>query len=122
MSEIVPQIRQQGLLRFDFLGGCLPGRAAPTDIDMVIERNGHFLVIECKRPGQQIPRGQEITFDRLLELGCGRVRILVIEGHPPADIVACSWWGKQRESCDVQYVRDLASRWYAWATEQRRAA
>jgi hypothetical protein len=42
------------------------------DTDFITEVNGHFLVIEFKVPGleNQKPKGQQILYQRLVELGC----------------------------------------------------
>jgi len=37
----------------------------PSNIDMVYERNGHFLVGEWKRPGEKISGGQRLLLHRL---------------------------------------------------------
>lgn len=50
-----------------------------TDVDGLVERKGHFLLIETKRPGVDIPSGQRILFDRLKEQP--RWNILVIWGE-----------------------------------------
>lgn len=123
MSEppIPRQLRQKYTERFDFLGGVLPGTMAPTDIDQALERNGHFLFIECKRPGQKIPRGQEITFDRLVGLS-DNVRVMVVFGTPPDEIVSYRWWGGDDHDATVHDVRDLVRRWFDWASSQRQAA
>jgi hypothetical protein len=114
---IQPQLRELWITRFDFLGGALPGREAPTDIDQACEKNGHFLFIECKRPYQPITRGQQIFFDRLVALS-PRIRLLVVVGHPPDQIIRYGWWGKPLQDGDVWEVRDLVARWRAWAVKQ----
>lgn len=122
MNETIPrQIRQLWITRFDFLLGCLPGKAAPSDIDQVLERNGHFLFIECKRPHQPVPRGQEILLDRLCELNPDKIRVLIVVGHPPDKIESYSWWRKPPQTSTVRQVRSLVRRWYDWAGEQRAA-
>lgn len=111
------QLRQAWITRFDFLGGCLPGKVEPTDIDQVLERRGNFLFIECKRPHQPIPRGQAILFDSLLELGSERhdVRLLQVVGQPPDRIEAAGWWGKSPAPHTVDEVRAVVRRWWDWA-------
>lgn len=119
MDETIPrQLRQLWITRFDFLAGCLPGRAAPTDIDQVIERRGHFLFIECKRPHQEIGTGQAITFDNLVALSteAATVRLLIVIGHPPDQIEAFGWWRKPSKPGTVGDVRNLVRRWYDWAS------
>ncbi len=115
-KDIPRQIRQLWVTRFDFLLGALPGREAPSDIDLVCEKNGHFLFIECKRPHQPIPRGQEILFDRLCNLS-DKVRMLTVIGNPPDDIKGYRWWQGELHAADVYEVRALVRRWRDWAAE-----
>lgn len=116
-SEPLPrQIRQAWITRFDFLLGCLPGREAPTDVDQLIEKNGHFLFIEAKRPGQKIPRGQIITLNRLAALPS--THVLLVEGNPPDTLTGYGWWKHDipevKPAC-VHHVRSLVRRWRDWA-------
>jgi len=121
--QIPRQLRQLWITRFDFLAGALPGKEAPTDIDQVCEKNGHFLFLECKRPHQRIERGQQITFDRLVGLS-PKVRLLIVVGQPPDQIMQYGWWHADRtpryelRDTDVWAVRDLVRRWRDWAEKQ----
>lgn len=115
--EIPRQIRQLWITRFDFLLGALPGKEAPSDIDLVCEKNGHFLFIECKRPYQPTVRGQQILFNKLLALS-DKIRLLVVIGHPPDNITQYGWWGKPLQEGDVHAVRALVRRWRDWAAKQ----
>jgi hypothetical protein len=119
MSE--RQLRRQGLVRFDFLAGALPGRAAPTDIDLMLEHNGHFLFLEGKRPGQSMPNGQRLALERLLALSTPThsVHVLVIVGHPPDEIVGATWWGGPVQTpLSCEGVRKLVRLWWEWAERQ----
>ena len=120
MSGVVPrQIRQLWITRFDCLAGCLPGAENPSDVDQVIEKNGHFLFLEFKRPYQTIPRGQAILFDRLLELNPEKVRLLLVVGQPPDEIITFRWWGKPYDAGEgVDALRALVRRWRDWAAAQ----
>lgn len=116
-SEIPRQLRQLWITRFDCLAGALPGREAPTDIDQVCEKNGHFLFLEFKRPYQRIERGQEIMFDRLVALSpC--VRLLIVVGQPPDEISQFGFWRKPLQDGDVYALRALVRRWRDWAVKQ----
>ena len=52
---------------FTDLIGVIPSNSKllPSNLDMVIERFGHFLVGEWKRPSEKISTGQEILLKRL---------------------------------------------------------
>jgi len=115
------QLRQQGLVRFDFLDGALPGRANPTDIDQAIERNGYFLFLECKRPRQAVSTGQRIFFDRLVA-GPRRIDVVIVQGNPPDDITAWAPWGSELRATNTKQFRATVRRWYERASQQRVAA
>jgi hypothetical protein len=113
------QIRHEGAARFDFLSGAIGRGVNPSDIDLVYERRGHFLFIECKRPEQAIPRGQAILFDSLIALSRedATVKVLIVIGHPPQDIRAARWWGTDLEfTADAFAIRQLALEWFQAAS------
>lgn len=49
--------------RLKFFDQYLGGKCSPSDIDGVIERNGHILLIEWKSGHTEIPLGQHILFE-----------------------------------------------------------
>lgn len=53
------------LPRWDSINECFPGNIRPTDLDGVVERNGHVLFIEGKSLGTSIPTGQRLLFKAL---------------------------------------------------------
>jgi hypothetical protein len=110
-AAVIPrQLRQQGLERFDYLGGLLPNGAAPTDVDSLLEHRGHFLYVENKRPGQLTPNGQTRTFDRLVRQP--NTSLLVAVGNPPAEIQGWHWWRQPHNEGDVHAVRQLVLGWW----------
>ena len=46
----------------------LPGAAGVTDLDGIIERKGHFLVFETKRPGEKLMLGQRLMLRELVRI------------------------------------------------------
>lgn len=120
MSDVVPQLRKLHTERFDCLGGLLPGRAAPTDLDQLLEHGGHFLFMEYKRPGQAMTEGQRRAFKAIVELGTEEhtVQFLVIVGNPPADIAQYTWFDGRTpttwQSCTCEQLRALVLRWWHW--------
>ena len=66
--------------RLKFFSQYLGGNCSPSDIDGVIERNGHVLLIEWKTGHADIPTGQHITFETFaFKRG---IPVLVIWGEP----------------------------------------
>lgn len=58
----------------------LPGRISFSDVDGVVEINGHFLFLEFKHPERgSVKTGQRILFEKLTSLS-DRVSVLVIKG------------------------------------------
>ena len=49
-----------------------------SNLDMVMERYGYFLVAEWKRPGEEISKGQEILLKHLANME--KFVVLLIEG------------------------------------------
>lgn len=56
---------EEDAIDFTVFNDILPDKRGFTDIDGVTERHGHFLFLEKKRIGQEIPTGQRIMFERL---------------------------------------------------------
>lgn len=53
------------LTNWEHVAGALPGKCGVSDIDGIIERNGHFLILEAKMPNEEMSLGQEIMLKRL---------------------------------------------------------
>lgn len=60
---------------------------SPTDGDMWIERNWCFLFFEGKTPGNEMPHGQALFFDRLVRSMAPGRAVLVVGEHWAADRV-----------------------------------
>jgi len=62
----VGETKGLGLRDYRWLSPYLPGRVAPSDLDSVLERNGHFLVMETKPSGASLNMGQRIMLKNLV--------------------------------------------------------
>lgn len=84
---------QQSLKNFEWLTGAVPGA---SDLDLICERRGHFLVIETKNysvgSGIRVPFGQYLMLDALAKL-------------PQFDV----WLVGETDDPDTLYWLDLAS-------------
>lgn len=106
---------------FAELIGVIPSnpKFLPSNLDMVLERKGSFLVGEWKRPNENISRGQEILLQNLATKP--KFTVILIEGdtddgmvvnkievmHPIKGIIE---WGYSVDS-----LKDLIRQWYARA-------
>lgn len=91
-------------------------RDKPMDIDMFKERKGHFLVVETKKVGADIPLGQKIAFERLHKLGV--FTIMFIWGKPQPEF-AEAWYptGETVQLEGVDQITDFVRRWYRYAED-----
>lgn len=87
----------------------------PMDFDAVVERNGHFLIIESKNPGVDIPQGQMITLEHLWQLG--RFTIFFVWGK--VNVMGMYIWWPPNSNAYRQSIShvtpDIATRYvYQW--------
>lgn len=104
----------RNLWNWDFLSEVLPGKIAISDLDGFCEINGQFLYIEAKSPGKQVPQGQVIAFNHLIEAEHNQVLILWGDANDlmiPDPTAACVWPGAT-VPCTLTDVRTWV---WAWA-------
>lgn len=108
---------------FTFLADTV-GKMFPSNIDMVLERNGHFLVGEWKREQEKISQGQMILLRRLASLK--QFKVLVITGHSDnkhTEVYAISkleYNGNLVElGKSIEDLKVLISKWLRYAERQR---
>lgn len=76
-----------GFWNWSFLDECFEGKIKMSDLDGIVERRGHFFVLETKQNGVTVPAGQRIMFENMAKTGLITVVIL---------------WGKQNETEQMQ--------------------
>lgn len=85
-----------------------------TDLDGVVERNGRFLILECKSHDADIPTGQDILFRRLMKTGY--FTIFVIWGNPGIPEKMCAYdkhGGKQFfHEVNIEVLRNFVGKWF----------
>ena len=85
---------------FADLVGVVPNnpKLLPSNLDMVLERNGYFIVGEWKRPSERISLGQEILLKSLSAMP--NFLVLVIEGNTDDGMVVSkvSMYGVKTEN------------------------
>lgn len=65
---------------WDFLKDSFRGKGRIGDIDGIIEKNGHLLILEWKSTGAPLPEGQEIMFTNATRKNL--ITVFVIWGNP----------------------------------------
>jgi hypothetical protein len=82
MSINNPERFLAGFWDWGFLDKCFGGKIKVSDLDGIVERRGHFLVLETKKKGVSIPSGQRIMFERMAKTGL--ITVIVIWGDKNA--------------------------------------
>ncbi len=112
MSEYKRQLRENKDGRWDFLCGVLPHGINPTDIDLMYERHGYFLVLEGKREGATFKTGQRRFYDALHK----PPYIIVVHfyGIPPSTVTAFGRWGRPAKPASTEDLIAEIKHWYDW--------
>jgi hypothetical protein len=104
-----------GLRDYNWLAPRMPGREAPMDLDFVIEKGGHILIMENKPAAMRaagIPLGQKITLQAFQRLGC---EVWVVWEHEDGVIVDVSELGETKT--ETITVEELGTRALAWRAQ-----
>jgi hypothetical protein len=116
-----PTAHLESLWDWAVLDGCFgAGKIKPTDVDGMVERNGHFLYLETKGFGVLLKQGQEIAIRNRVRDGISTY--IVVWGSPgvpqqmqifyPAHISDSS----NVVDCDLPILRNVCSQWYQWVS------
>lgn len=98
------------------LNGCFGStKISPTDIDGFVERNGSFLLIETKLPGNEVTVGQKITYDHLIKIP--RFFVLIIWGQKDKP-EALQFWGKNKMEADITKLKEVVKQWFKFANNK----
>ena len=57
--------KDKNLVKLGVFDECFPGNIGFSDIDGVVEIDGHFLLIEWKYGDSELPEGQRIMFENM---------------------------------------------------------
>lgn len=99
------------------LDGCFgQSKIKPTDVDGLIEHNGHFLMLEAKNDGVPVPLGQAILHQSWLDNGNSLIIIYGEPGKNPQKL-ECYIFGRrivrEIEPASIEMLRTVVSYWYA---------
>ena len=74
---------------FEELVGLL-GKVVPSNLDMVLERKGHFLFAEWKRDNEKVSKGQEILLKALSRVP--NATVLIVNGDTDDGMRVDTFW------------------------------
>lgn len=105
---------------FGFLKGCIPSnpKLLPSNIDMILERKGHFLFGEWKNEGEQFSEGQKILLRSLAKLENSEVIIITGNTEGAVEIKLIQQLNEDSKLIkigeSVQDLIDHINKWYGW--------
>lgn len=88
------------------------------DIDAVLEKNGRFLALEFKAPGEVIPLGQRITLKTLVRQGWDVWVVYHRDGEKTCEVGAMDRHGNLPFK-EVMSVPELARKVAEWLTLEK---
>jgi hypothetical protein len=91
-----PEAYAKTLWDYAFTNGCFPRGIRATDIDFMVEINGHFLFGEFQKPNKQASKGQRLALARLAQKAF--VTVFRVIGYPPAAVGEWSATGENGDS------------------------
>lgn len=106
---------------WSILDGCFgETNISPSDVDGMVERNGHHLFLETKGDGVEIPMGQWLSYKSLAKKPRTTVIIIWGERNTPTKLLVL--WGKlEREhfpaSCEILW--GVVHGWYEYANSHK---
>jgi hypothetical protein len=92
-----------------------------TDIDGFVERNGRFLVIETKKPNEEVPQGQSITFEALVRTGVFTIFVVWGARGIPQEIKVLTRDGRNNKhylKADMGLLQKIVTEWFRFADKQ----
>jgi len=89
-----PEAYAKTLWNYAFTNAYFPRGIRATDIDFMVEINGHFLFGEFQKPNKQASKGQRLALERLAQKTF--VTVFRVIGYPPAAVGEWSATGEKR--------------------------
>lgn len=111
---------QMGLRDYRWVADALPGRVAPMDLDSVLERNGHVLIMEFKPHGMALPLGQRLTLKAFVRKPNTRVWVVwEDENKKHAEVGEMDRNGNVNfvERMTIAKLRNKVATWFEQASE-----
>jgi len=105
-----------GMRDYRWVSPSLPGNVAPSDIDSILERNGHFLVQEYKPSGAALGMGQRILLKQLVRKGFD---VWVVWGTGPVEVGVMDRYGDVKfvDNMPREKLAERVAEWFAQATK-----
>lgn len=99
---------------FKDINGLL-GKRLPSNIDMIMERHGHFLIGEWKRDNEKISLGQQILLKQLARVD--KFTVIVVNGNTDDGMKINKFWQLNKDESfsllgtSLQDFKDYLAKW-----------
>ena len=106
--------------KLEVFKGCFSGNISPTDVDMQVEKNGNFLVVDFKSNIDHYPpkNGQRRMFEK--QSRCVGYTVMLVECDE--ETMVCTGVRRfrngqilDREDADLDGVKEIFREWYSHA-------
>jgi hypothetical protein len=115
-----PDAYRDGAWDWGFLDECFaPSRVRVSDLDGIVERRGHFLVVETKPRNELMTKGQSLLLDAFARMT--NFTVLVIYGEPNHPTAMRHWPNPERPA-DAAAVQSFVRQWWQYANGLELAA
>ena len=104
--------------KIEVFADCFPGRICMGDIDGLVEIGGRFLLLEWKREPKEIPIGQRITYDMLVQQPEHVWTVLCVAGDARSMLVThamCYRPGRHWRRASLDSCKRFMRRWAQFA-------
>lgn len=95
----------------------------PSNIDGIVERNGKFLVLEWKKPGEKISMGQKILLQALA--ANPNFIVIIVNGSTDNETVVTSFFMltlkgiPYKRGTSLECLKTFYREWYKWANDEK---
>jgi hypothetical protein len=113
-----PNIYNNSHWEFSNFDECFePSKIKLSDIDGIVERRGHFIVLETKKPSvKSLPVGQFRMYNAMNAIGC--FTILIVWGNVNSPIRYEIWdenRNKTNKECDMKELCSIIRKWFVFS-------
>jgi len=110
-------VRDKYATHIDFTQFTSLGNRLPSNLDMVLERKGYFLVGEWKRENEKLSEGQKILLRNLARMK--NFTVLIINGHSDQDLMVVNYFvvldkngnPKKQQPSSKEHLENLILKW-----------
>jgi hypothetical protein len=102
----------ESIVDWSYLNDCFDRGIQVTDIDGIVEANGHFLMLEAKPATKPVGYGQRKMFGQFASME--KCFVLILWGDPLSHYRLMGIGDEDRVPCTQREVKTLVAEWFEW--------